>query len=334
MSTTFPFPQIRQHAWDRLPVGQVAKDQPSAVAGYEGLGAFDVELRPVYVDASAGEEDDYRLDPKHLAIRRVDTGDVFDVVSANYHLISPGLFAELLDVHVGRQVEAFAHLRGGRMQIAVYKLPDFEVLGDELDSHLIFINDMSGYRAIRAMIGTYRGLCVNGQVYIDANGTGKIFHDRNVEHNFREWLEYIPRQAEQRQADMQAVYEALARTSLVGVEAEVQKLLSTIYPLPAEPSRFGPQAEVEQREIKYERERKQIMTIRGETLALYEGAGTGMDHPACRGTAWGLLQAVMEQEEYRGGRLVAESNMVGGRQLMKTRAYSIICDAVGIVRDN
>lgn len=331
MTLTLPSRELRAPAWGRLPANQKVEGLASASESFAQLGAYDVELAPVYIggpDQGPFHGPQMTRDPRHQAIRRTDTGEVFDIVSKNYTLISPRDFATRLDEHVPGEVECFAHMNGGRKQLAVYKLPAFAVAGDPMESHLIFVNDMSGYRAIRAMVGVYRGLCLNGQVFFEANGVGKIFHDRKIEANFLAWLEYIPHAAHEKANAMKEVYEILASERVNPLAAA--RVVDQVYALPSAPSSFGPWAEVEQREQRYETERARIITIRGEALALYEGAGTGMSHPACAGTAWGLLQAFTELEEYRPGRLVAESNLSGERQRTKQRAFTAIADLVGL----
>ena len=331
---TYPFPTIRQHAWDRLAPGSKAENPDSAIDGFVSLGEYDVELVPVYTSVEGDGPESYLADPRHLAIKRTDNGQIFDVVSSNYRLLGPSQFASLLDEHITDRPECFAHLRGGRMQICVYPLDTTSVMGDVDDHHLIFINDMSGYRAVRAIIGSYRGLCTNGLVYVDANGVGKIFHDRHIEANFTKWLTYIPDQAAKRIALMTEAYEELAKVSLTSIEYTVREIINRVYREPEPVNTFGPADVVAERERKYEQELAKILTIRGEALALYQGAGTGMDHPACQGTAWGLFQAFTELEEYRPGRNVAESNIAGQRQENKLRAYNIITDVLGIGRGN
>jgi hypothetical protein len=65
-------------------------------------------------------------------------------------------------------------------------------------------------------------------------------------------------------------------------------------------------------------------TRRAATMELFEGAGTGMDTPAARGTLWGLYNAIAELENFREGdtlKQAAASVLFGERGAAIERAF-------------
>jgi phage/plasmid-like protein (TIGR03299 family) len=327
------FIDARGPAWHRL--GRVITRPLTATEALEEMRAPEVRLVPVPPVPLPGGG---AVDPRTHIIVRMPTDDlpaaVFGRVSPEYHLVTPRAFCRALDGAVGRPIETIGMLREGAILFVTYELPEFSVGGDEHRNYLVVSNGMTGQDALRALNAPVRVVCMNTYRAADALASEefRIPHSASAMRELGKWVVELYARAVARGEALAEVLDLLARHRASRAEAE--EVVAAAYPLPRRPSDFGPRLVVERRERRYEQERSFALGMRETALALWDGAGTGADTRAARGTLFGVYNAVVEAEDYRAQpgasvAAMAEAALEGRRAERKQAAFAAAARLAG-----
>lgn len=264
---------------------------------------------------------------------------VFGVVSDDYRLVTPDEFVELCDTRVRKPVETMLALKTGKQLIVSYKLPKFDVRGDEIENFLMAWSMMDGSTASGANTSSVRTVCHNTfQASLSASTQRRSFaHDGWILQRMGRWLEDVVQRAEANLPQLAEAYDAMAGYSLTRSRPEspreIKHVLTTAYPSPVA-YEADPLLTVEQNQERTKRRESEIRVVderRVQALELFKGAGTGMKNRAAWGTAWGLYQAVVELEDWKGGSKgsgLSHSVLFGERAETKDRAFCATMDVV------
>jgi DNA-binding transcriptional regulator YbjK len=247
-----------------------------------------------------------------------DTPTLWGAVTDRYGLITPDDVAQVWDETIGRPIYR-ATLRDNRFLLST-PLRDFDVLGDQHAAHLFVVNPMDGLHSAMTFSSVLRFFCLN-QIMVAMNSayaTFKIIHDRDAVQRFRGWLNEAVAQVEGSVDEIQA-----AATMLAGVtvtEADVADVLSAAYPNPKRPRNTAPGTVMQKRYQRWEYLSQRSQAYREAAKTLFSGAGTGMDQVSMKGTAWGLLNAIVETEDYRQAKNDDDLDAIGDMILLGERA--------------
>jgi hypothetical protein len=258
--------------------------------------------------------------------------NVFGVVSGQYMLVTPDEFVDLWDARVRRPVETMLALKDGKQFIITTKLPGFNVRGDEIENFLMAWSMMDGSTASGANTSSVRTVCANTfAASLQASSQRVSFvHDSYILQRMGRWMEDVVQRAEAKLPQLAEAYDAMAAYTLTKSRPEagreIKYVLQSAYPsLPKYDA--DPLLSTEQNEEKAKRRDGEIRVAderRVQALELFKGAGTGMKNRAAYGTAWGLYQAVVELEDWKGGSKgagLAHSVLFGERADTKERAF-------------
>lgn len=321
----------RAPAWHRL--GTIVHEPVGAEDGFQRIGTYTVVDEPVYRRLPSGA---FAPLP-YRALVRTATADaeeqVFNVVGKDYELIDPLDFCRLWDERVGQPVETLGALREGRQLFITTRLPSLSIKGDELDTYLIALNGMDGAHGCRVMIAPVRVVCANTLSLSDQLATERytISHTAGARARFGDWLEAVHTNARVKLDTLREVFDILAGRRIDA--AERNQILYAAYPEPEPPHPDLPPARRERAEARYTYLRAQAERRRDAADAIWQGDGTGMQHPAMAGTAWGLYNAIVELEDYRrgnGAESAGASALVGKRAQAKTRAFAACLEIIGV----
>lgn len=262
---------------------------------------------------------------------------LWGTVTDDYRLITPTEVAEIWDEVVGRPVRKAKISDDGRLIFST-PLREFDVLGDAVESHLFVVNPMDGLHAAQAFLSPLRVWCLNQIIsaMAEAYQSFRVIHDQTAPERFRGWLNEAVGKVEASQDSIQAAFNALARIRVDG--PTVTETLEAAYPLPKMPRRTAPGQVMAKRIQRWEYLTQRTEAYRSAARVLFDGEGTGMEHPAMAGTAWGLLNAVTETEDWRQARgegsdkvdqsavleQVSESLLLGERAAVKQRAFDAV----------
>lgn len=328
------FVSRRLAAWH--PFGRVVEEDLTAREAYERMGPYRVALRPLVVDLGDTVIDlfggtDLRFGRRAI-VRWPTEADaefrVFGVVGPGYRLLTPEETCEVFDRAVGRPVETIGALGRGERLFITTKLPAIDVKGDEVELYLALLNPMTGGGAAMALKTPVRVVCANTFVLAErlAVEQYRVVHDEHAAERLERWLKLAYEQAVARVAMLREALEVLADRKVTNVEART--CVARAWQLPAPPRRDCPPEVYDLRVQRYEATREALERRREAALRLFGGDGTGMDHPACAGTAYGLYNAVVEVEDFRRTSAtldgVTESILFGERAAVKRRAYSYL----------
>jgi hypothetical protein len=313
------FLDARRPAWHGLGI-VLDSEELSATDAYSRLGTYNVRLAKVEADG---------VSLNQQAILRDKTSDdpeirVFGVTGPEYHLVTPEDICTIYDERVGKPVETVGALGLGETFFISTYLPTLDVKGDEIENYLTIANPMTGTKAGDVFVSPVRTVCKNTLAagLIQAVERFRIVHDKYAKQRMGDWLQLAYEEAETTAKMLNEAFTLLAGTKVTVPKA--QDIFDKAYPNPNPPARNAP-PEVMELRTKWYDENVSLMKRRREgALELFSGKGTGMDHPAAKGTAWGAYNAVVETEDYRTGRddkQVAESSMFGERMKHKKKAF-------------
>lgn len=314
----------KEPAWHGL--GQVVEEGVGAAEAFERLGSYEVMLASLSLSS-------HKL-PKvtipYKAIVRTPVADdpqlrVFGIVSPEYSLITPQDFTAIWDEHVAEDVETIGMLGKGETMFISTRLPSFNVRGDEVGNYLLAVSPMTGGNAAEVRITPVRVVCQNTLSLSENMSTEiyRIVHDASGKERLASWLTDAYQRAEARTEAIKEAFNVLAGHRVGNEEREL--VLAQAYPnSSASLLDNAPPEVLAMRRADADWYEKQLEKRRGAVRELFAGAGTGMEHPACSGTAWGLFNSVCECEDYRRGRgneSICKDALFGGRAETKERAF-------------
>lgn len=263
----------------------------------------------------------------------------FGTVSADYYLVDPEAFIKLCDARVRRAVETMLALKDGKQLVVTYKLPAFDVRGDEIENFLMAWSMMDGGTASGANTSSVRTVCSNTfAAALQASvQRARFVHDQWIMQRMGRWLEDVVNVAEAKLPELQEAYDVMAGYALTKTRPEapreVRYILQQAYQQLPE-YKWDAVLTDEANEEKAKRRAQEIRVVderRVQAFELFKGAGTGMKNRATYGTAWGLYQAVVELEDWKGGSKgdgLAHSVLFGERADTKARAFSATMEVV------
>jgi hypothetical protein len=254
------------------------------------------------------------------------------IVREGYNLVTPEQVTEMWDEVTGKHVETAAFLRDAKMFLLTSKLEPIDVRGDTVQMYLALHTWMDGLTASTALTSGVREVCMNTvQLAHDmARQMARFVHDGFVLKRMARWMADVIEQAEHGLPALAQAMNVLADYRLQSPKQEILHVLTSAYPEPKRPA-LDPllgKDYAELRERKWQQEARLISDRRKASLDLFLGKGAGMDSRAAAGTAWGLYNAVVECEDWRGrGKgpatdARAAAILVGERADTKGRAYT------------
>jgi hypothetical protein len=277
----------RVPAWHHL--GRVSKDKIGAVEALRRVGPYDVVLEP---SGERGRSAVIRL-PTHDAARRS-----FGTVDADYVLVPPAELTALWDASVGGPVETLGALLEGRCLFLTMRLETYGVRGDGVSTYLALAHWMAPNRTSVALLTPVRVVCSNTLRLAERMSQARIdlAPTRGVRDRIAECLRQVVDRSRTQSMMLRQVFQGMADRTVS--RAEAWTVVATAYP--------------------------DDDVLRRAALDLFDGAGTGMDHPAASGTAWGLYNAIAELENFREGGTDAEvalDVLFGDRCAVMQRAF-------------
>lgn len=321
------FYSYREEAWHRL--GTVTQESMSANDVLDLVGRYEFVTRPVMVELNGKESP-----TGDFAIVRTITNDDpiernFGYVTRHYNIIQPSEICKLFDDNVAQPVETMGMLGNGERIFLSWKLPIIDIKGDEIKIFGLIVVGYDGKYGANLHLATTRTVCQNTlALAISENnaalGTGRVWSGRhnskNVETNLGIWLEHVQTQAEEQSSMIKGLFLHLEDTKLT-TDAEVKGLLAKVYPLPAPLPAYFPKKLVASKQETINAKIEESERDRSLAYALFAGAGTKIND-----TAFGLLNAVVEYENYGGTikKPIEYSVMFGNRNNNMNRALNVI----------
>ena len=254
------------------------------------------------------------------------------IVREGYNLVTPDQVAQMWDDRTGKTVETAAFLREGKMFLLTAKLEPINVVDDTVQMYLGLHTWMDGLTASTALTSGVKEVCMNTvqMAHQAAKQMVRFNHDRWILDRMGRWMANVIDEAEHGLPALAEAMNALAAYRLQAPKQEVMHVLTAAYPTPTkfEVDPTWSKEYLELREKKWDSEARLITDRRQAALDLFKGRGTGMAMKSMAGTAWGLYNAVIELEDWRGGArgndadARASAILVGERAEAKGRAWT------------
>lgn len=140
-------------------IGTVVKDAPTSIDAIRIAKLdWDVEQFPIYAD-------DQEV-PGYFANVRTDTKEALGVVKSRYRIVQNSEAFDFVDAIVnGKDIECRYETAGslfnGRRIFLLVKLPNMNLLGDDIENYLFFTNTHDGTSSLTAGISNVRVVCNN-----------------------------------------------------------------------------------------------------------------------------------------------------------------------------
>jgi len=293
------------------------------------------------LETVAQRQDGSHIQVPAYAIVRTPYGDnktdaTMGIVREGYNLVTPQQVADMWDLRTGKNVETAAFLREGKLFLLTAKLEPIEVVDDTVQMYLGLHTWMDGLTASTALTSGVKEVCMNTvqMAHQAAKQMIRFNHDKWILDRMGRWMANVIDEAEHGLPALAEAMRHLASYRLQAPKAEVMHVLSAAYPTPAkfEQDPTWSKEYLELREKKWDAEARLITDRRQAALDLFKGKGTGMAMKSMAGTAWGLYNAVVELEDWRGGArgndadARASAILVGERAEAKVRAWTAAVD--------
>jgi hypothetical protein len=249
----------------------------------------------------------------------------FNVVSEGYQPITMADVATVCDEHIAKPVETMGILGHGERGFVTFRLPAIDVKGDEVEMYLGATYSFT--TAATAEVWPLRVVCANTLRMAQARAQAqyRIVHDESARARMADWLRDAYAEAESKTDLLREAFVLLAGTK--ATTAQAKRVIREAYPDPTVPRGDAPAEVVEHRMKRWEYRRSRRIVFREGAFELFQGAGRGMDSKAAKGTLWGVVNAVVETENYRKGSFkgdegenVAEDVLFGKRGAAMERA--------------
>lgn len=324
----------RDAAWHTL--GTVTQENMKAVDVLNMIGGYSFEKRPVMLmlNGTVQEVGDYAIVRSPVPDDPVERN--FGYITDGYHVLQPLDICTIFDENVGQAVETLGMLGNGERLFLTWKLPEFDVKGDEIK---VYGTTAVGYDAkfgANLYVLTTRIVCENtwnvamneaantkeygrGKVWVGKHTSPNIYRDLGI------WMEHIQTEAESRALLTQNLFKKFADVPLhpENDKEEVYNMLFGIYPNPKGIPEYFPKKLMEEKQEKINKATESALRDRELVYRLFNGAGTAID-----ASCWGLFNAVTEYENW--GRMSKKSPEVsvlfGARANSMDRASVVIND--------
>jgi len=336
------FAARKEPAWHGIMRAGIDPDREySAVEVLDLLGGPSYLKLPLQTVAT--KQDGSHIQVPAYAIVRTPYGTnkseaTMGIVREGYNLVTPEQVAQMWDERTGKSVETAAYLREGKMFLLTARLEPINVVDDTVQMYLGLHTWMDGLTASTALTSGVKEVCMNTVVMAHqaAKQMVRFNHDRWILDRMGRWMANVIDEAEHGLPALAEAMRALADYRLQQPVPEVMHVLTAAYPTPPrfEVDPTWSKEYLELREKKWDQEARLITDRRQAALELFKGRGTGMQMRSMAGTAWGLYNAVVEVEDWRGGArgndadARASAILVGERAEAKGRAWTAAVDVV------
>lgn len=249
-------------------------------------------------------------------------------VSEDFESVAPLDIARLCDTNIVTPdlkpvpVETLGLLGKGERMFVTYKLPSYDVKGDEVAMYLIYDSPFTNGISHGGYTSGVRVVCQNTLNAALRNTVQQftVTHTKGASEMIARWLGEMYQTSLAAAALLAEAYNVLASTKVN--KTQVKWIIEGAYPMPAEPRENSASARLamDVRLASYEYWKNRTLTIREMATDIYNGAGVGMDTPAVKGTAFGVYNAVAELETHaRAHRASAVGSLINGSRAQTIR---------------
>jgi len=264
---------VRKPAWHGL--GTIIQNAPNSEEAIK-IAKLDWKVSPrqgAYIDA----EGNMVIIPNQISNVREDTGEALGTVTENYKIIQNNEAFQFVDALLGEgaKFETAGSLENGRRVWMLARMPDWEIMGDNMEDYLLFSNKHDGKGAIHIAATKVRTVCAN-TINLALNTakrswTGK--HMGNMEAKYQEASECLKMNKLYKNA---LVEEAEKLAEIKVSDDEFLKFCENLFPIKKETT---------------ERVKSNVMTLRNDLQTRYMKAP---DLFQFRKTMWGVVNAVSD----------------------------------------
>ena len=215
--------------------------------------------------------------PKYRANVKSDDDSLLGIVTDSYIIVQNELafdFVDELSNH-GFEFDRAGQFRGGKAIWLMGKLPKTQILGDDIDNNLVFVNSHDGSQGVKVMMTPVRVACYNmlNLALRKANRTWAAKHTRNIYNRIDE-ARYTLGLANNYIKELGIEADNLANKKIT--DTELEAVLDAMFPI--------------DKNKDTERKINNITLLKNNFFACYNEA----DIAKFKGTAWGAINAMAD----------------------------------------
>jgi len=312
-------------------LGEISEIPTTATEAWSRMTPYSIRMADLLISRPGKKP----VPSRYRAIAREPVPDdpierIFGVIGPDYILIEPQEICEIFDAAVQTPIQTLGALGKGETLFMSVHLPDLNIRGDPVENYLVLISPYFGNAALRTMITPVRPVCRNTlrMASYAATEVYRVTHDPSAQKHLSAWMSGMMTRAKQRTETLQQAFEMFV--SYQPSTKIVPNIVERVYSYPEAPAGDDVDVELAARRIaNYEATVVTLDRSREAVQELFDGRGTGLEVPACRGTGWGLYNAVAEWENWRhttNDQSRGESVLVGARGAVIEKAYKVVYD--------
>lgn len=310
------FYSLRKPAWHDL--GIVGQEEQNILDVAEIVGIPEIFQKPVFDFLGNPIDNTMAIHATFPATQQTLT---YGIVSDNRYFLSShkDVLSIAYDVVKDAPVETMGLLYDGREMFLLLKLPEFKVVGDALRPYLLLVNPLDGRKAIRARYCCTRVVCDNTKnIALGEKTEYKIAlrHGKNHQEKLRAWLANAWLSKDEAIIFMTEFYTKLYDTPMSNNQR--LKILEKVYPNPDEIDEKASDSELAAYiagKDKAREDRQNVLTILSKSPTLTSDM---------RGNAYGLLESIVEYEDYSRPYRRAISSVFGAASERKEQAALLL----------
>ena len=259
---------VRETPWHGL--GTIVQDAPTSVEAIKLAGLdWTVESQPIYI----GDKIEV---PNYKANVRATDSKVLGIVTDRYKIVQNSEAFDFTDSLIGEgcQYESAGSLMGGKKIWLLAKMPEREILGDQVDPYICFTNSHDGMGAIRACMTPIRVVC-NNSLNLALSTTKRQWstkHIGDLESKLSE-ARHTLQLANDYMDDLAIVADKMAHTKVT--DEKIMEILSELFPI---------------EETDSDRKKNNAKELRDKFMVCMFAP----DILKFKGTAWGAVQAASD----------------------------------------
>ena len=247
---------------------------------------YNVIKKSIKYEGTDGTYYDY---PDKVLTMNESTGNIFGVVSSKYEICQNRDAFNFID-YIGNDTEGFEYVKAGEISngsgsglvYIIAKIPDIQLLGDDITPYIIFQNSHDGMNSVKATISPLRIVCQNqfNLAFKEASNTVRIVHSSQMNTRL-----------------------TTARSMMHDVATYMSTFESTAESLATKKISFDQIVKIFNDVFKYDPEKmtnKQVMNFemnRAEFLSCYKSE----DNQNFLGTAWGVINGAADYMTHHTG---------------------------------
>lgn len=264
-------------------LGTAVEEAPTSADAIRLAGLdWNVESKPIFTDGGIEI-------PGYKANTRDIDGSVLGIVSDRYQIVQNAEAFDFTDSLIGEgcKYETAGSLLDGKKIFLLARMPERDILGDQVDPYICFTNNHNGTGAIQVCMTPIRVVCQN-TLNLALNQSKRKWSTRHIGDMQSKLAEakYTLQLANDYMDNLEITADQLAHTKVT--EEQVMKMLDELFPVSTEDS---------------DRKKNNVAEVKDQFIKCLHAS----DITQFRNTGWGVINAASDWMSHTAPRRASET---------------------------